>query len=184
MQRPLGSPRRSPTSRELRGDEALAVFSSPAQAVRAATELVAVCAEETAARPELPLLVGVGIDVGEAVPVEGGFRGAALNMAARLCSQATGGQVLVTAALRERVDEVPGVHFEGRGQAELKGFESPVDLIEAVAEERTPAALLSVMETRPVAVLPVELEIDLPVAGRERPGARPAGRSGSKTGHS
>ena len=153
---------------ELRGDEALAVFSSPAQAVRAAMELVAVCAEETAARPELPLLVGVGIDVGEAVPVEGGFRGAALNMAARLCSQATGGQVLVTAALRERVDEVPGVHFESRGQAELKGFESPVDLIEAVAEERAPVGPFSVTETRPVAVLPVELEIDFPIAGRER----------------
>ena len=111
------------------------MFSSPAQAVRAAAELVAVCTEETAARPELPLLVGVGIDVGEAVPVEGGYRGAALNTAARLCSQAAGGQVLVTPGLRGRVDKVPGVHFESRGTAELKGFESPVDLIEAVAED-------------------------------------------------
>jgi class 3 adenylate cyclase len=42
---------------ELRGDEALAVFSSPAQAVRAAVELVAVCAEETAERREQP---GIG----------------------------------------------------------------------------------------------------------------------------
>ncbi len=40
-------------------------------------ELQAGCQEEVAADPTLPLLVGVGIDVGEAVPVEDGFRGAA-----------------------------------------------------------------------------------------------------------
>src|SRR4029450_436669 len=66
---------------ELRGDEVLAVFKSPDQAVRAAVELQAACEEEVAADPTLPLLVGVGIDVGEAVPVEDGFRGAALNTA-------------------------------------------------------------------------------------------------------
>jgi class 3 adenylate cyclase len=39
---------------ELRGDEALAVFVSPAQAVRAAVELVAMCAEDVDANPDLP----------------------------------------------------------------------------------------------------------------------------------
>jgi WD40 repeat protein/class 3 adenylate cyclase len=150
---------------ELRGDEALAVFTSPAQAVRAATELVALCAEEVAVRPELPLLVGVGIDAGEAVPVEGGFRGAALNMAARLCSQASSGQVLVTAGLTDRVGEVSGVRFEERGTAELKGFESPVTLIEAVAEEPTRADDVAPPSGE---ALPPELEIDFPIAGREQ----------------
>ena len=96
---------------ELRGDEALAVFESPAQAVRAAVELQAVCAEESSVDPTLPLLVGVGIDVGEAVPVEGGFRGAALNTAARLCSQAAGGQVLITRGMTDRAGEIPGVTY-------------------------------------------------------------------------
>jgi class 3 adenylate cyclase len=100
---------------ELRGDEALAVFDSSSQAVRAATELVAVCAEEAAADPTLPLLVGVGVDVGEAVPVEDGFRGAALNTAARLCSRAVAGQVLVTARLAQRAGEIEGVGFEVDG---------------------------------------------------------------------
>ena len=40
---------------ELRGDEALAVFDSTAQAVRAAVEFQAICAEDTAADPALPL---------------------------------------------------------------------------------------------------------------------------------
>ena len=117
---------------ELRGDEVLAVFDSAAQAVRAARELAAVCADEAAADGGLPLLVGAGIDVGEAVPLEGGFRGAALNTAARLCSQA---------------DRRAGAGDDGAGRAsrrgarhpvrksgslELKGFDEPVEIVEAV----------------------------------------------------
>ncbi len=59
---------------ELRGDEALAVFGSASRAVRAAVELAAVCTDEASSDGGLPLLVGIGIDVGEAVPVEGGCR--------------------------------------------------------------------------------------------------------------
>jgi WD40 repeat protein/class 3 adenylate cyclase len=154
---------RSGTVIELRGDEALAVFESPAQAVRAAVELQAVCAEESSTDPSLPLLVGVGIDVGQAVPVEGGFRGAVLNTAARLCSQAAAGQVLMTPRIAGRAGEIPGVEYIPAGSVELKGFESPVDLIEAVAEK--PRKGVGSASTEP---LPIELEPDSPMAGRER----------------
>src|SRR5436305_1836400 len=73
---------------ELRGDEALATFASPRQALRAATQLQTILADEKSLHPELPLNVGIGVDAGEAVPVEGGYRGDALNFAARLCSAA------------------------------------------------------------------------------------------------
>ena len=43
---------------ELRGDEALAVFRSPRQAIRTAVELQARLLEETMATPDLPLPVG------------------------------------------------------------------------------------------------------------------------------
>src|SRR6266511_2257871 len=58
---------------QLRGDEALAVFDSTPQAVRAALEFQLACDEETRADPDLPLPVGVGIDRGEAIPVEDGY---------------------------------------------------------------------------------------------------------------
>src|SRR6266545_649008 len=89
---------------ELRGDEALAVFESAAQAVRAAVEFQATCAEESEAEPAFPLPVGIGIDCGEAVPVEDGYRGVALNMAARLCSNAGAGQVLVTRTIAKQAE--------------------------------------------------------------------------------
>ena len=149
---------------ELRGDEVFAIFDSAAQAVRAATELAAVCADEAASGDGLPLLAGVGIDVGEGVPVEDGFRGEALNMAARLCSQAAAGQVLVTTRLAEDAGDVPGVQFRPAGSAELKGYDAPVELVEAVPEarERPPAA------AAPPTPVPLELEPDGPIVGRER----------------
>ena len=60
---------------ELRGDEALAVFRSPRQAIRAAVELQTGLLQATKAAPDHPLPVGIGLDAGEAVPVESGFRG-------------------------------------------------------------------------------------------------------------
>jgi class 3 adenylate cyclase len=119
---------------ELRGDEALAVFDSSAQAVRAGLELQATCAEEIEAEPELPLNVGVGIDGGDAVPVEDGFRGAALNMAARLCSSALAGEVLVTPTLAELALAEANGDFALRphGAAQFKGIDEPVEVMEAV----------------------------------------------------
>jgi class 3 adenylate cyclase len=154
---------------ELRGDEALAVFVSPAQAVRAAVEFQAACLEETDADPAFPLTVGIGIDVGEAIPVESGFRGTALNMAARLCSKAVAGQVLITRAVAELAGELDDVRFEDRGAAELKGFDAAVDLIEAVAP--TPPALIPVYAEASAmdrgGGLPLELDAFTPLMDRE-----------------
>jgi class 3 adenylate cyclase len=85
---------RGGTLLELRGDEALCVFGSPRQAIRSAVELQERFVDETLADPELPLTVGVGLDAGEAVAVEGGWRGGALNLAARLCGEARAGEIL------------------------------------------------------------------------------------------
>jgi class 3 adenylate cyclase len=59
---------RGGTLLELRGDEALCVFVSPRQAIRAAVELQVRFVEETIADPELPLTVGIGIDAGRSPP--------------------------------------------------------------------------------------------------------------------
>jgi WD40 repeat protein/class 3 adenylate cyclase len=150
---------------ELRGDEALAVFVSPAQAVRAAVEFESTCKEESEGDPAFSLPVGIGIDAGEAVPVEDGYRGVALNMAARLCSNATAGQVLVTRTILERAELASDeVDFLERGPASFKGFERPVDVIEAVAPPRTIAVTTvdAVEDT-----LPPELDPLTPLVNRQ-----------------
>lgn len=151
---------------ELRGDEALAVFGSPRQAVLAALDFQATCSEESQADPMFPLPVGIGIDVGEAIPVEDGYRGVALNMAARLCSNAAAGQVLVTRAVARGGEPLDGeIGFEERGPASFKGFEEAVDVIEAVGN-RAPASVLDAAPSE-AAGLPPELDPLTPLVGRE-----------------
>ena len=91
---------------EVRGDEVLAVFDSGREALRAALEIQAGVAAEPAERQMLG--VGIGLDAGEAVPVGDGFRGRALNLAARLCARARGGEILVTSELVHLAGAVEG----------------------------------------------------------------------------
>src|SRR6266545_1808078 len=125
---------------ELRGDEALAVFDSSRQAIRAAVELQERFVEETIADPSLPLTVGIGLDAGEAVAVGSGYRGGALNLAARLCGQAGPGEILASREVVHLARRVEGVRYEDRGEVVLKGLDRPVRFIR-VANEREDAAL-------------------------------------------
>jgi class 3 adenylate cyclase len=115
---------------ELRGDEVACVFDSAAQAVRGALDLLALCADEQAKDPSLPLAVGAGVDAGPTVPLGDGYRGTALNTAARLCSQAAAGQVLVSESVSSLLGGHDDVTFQGRGEAVLKGFDDPMNLTE------------------------------------------------------
>ncbi len=116
---------------DVRGDEVLAFFDSPREGIRAALDLVA--AVEAGSSEELPMLVGIGLDVGEAVAVEGGYRGMALNMAARLCAKARPGEILITPELAHLAGSVPGLVFEDRGPVRLKGLSRSIRLHAVVA---------------------------------------------------
>ncbi len=89
---------------ELRGDEALAVFTSARNAIRAAVELQLALVDEVERNPELPLRVGIGLDAGEAVAVEAGYRGAALER----------GRATVRSGRRGRNHRQPDGHTLGR----------------------------------------------------------------------
>jgi len=115
---------------ELRGDEALAVFSSTRQALWAASELQGQLAQASISDTATPLKAGIGIDAGEAIPIEGGYRGAALNLAARLSSLAGAGEILVTEAITHLARKVDGLEYVERGAMELKGFAEPVMVLE------------------------------------------------------
>ena len=128
---------------ELRGDEAVVVFGSPRSAIRGAVALQQRFVEETVTDPSLPLTVGIGLDAGEAVAVEGGYRGGALNVAARLCSLARAGEVLASREIVHLARRVEGVRFTERGQAELKGLDKPVHVVAVRSEERDDALAIA-----------------------------------------
>jgi class 3 adenylate cyclase len=118
---------------EIRGDEALAVFVSARQAIRAAVDLQAQFDEESDA--EVPLRVGIGIDSGEAVRLpDGSFRGAALNVAARLCGRAHAGEVLVSEATSRLAGRLAGLHYSDRGRVRLKNIPEPIHVFKVYSE--------------------------------------------------
>ncbi len=114
---------------ELRGDEALAVFASPRQAIQAAVGIQDRLLEEAISGTGPPLPVGIGLDVGEAVPVGDGYRGGALNLAARLCAEAAAGEILASQGFTHLARVVEGVDYRDRGTIRLKGIADPVHVV-------------------------------------------------------
>jgi YVTN family beta-propeller protein len=136
---------------ELRGDEALSIFISARQAVRAAVELQRrFRAQDADGREAFPLAIGVGLDSGEAVPIQGGYRGRALNVASRLCSLAAPGQILASDTVASLAGRIGGVRFIPRRPMRLKGIEKPVRAVEVLAEPALPPLPKTATSKRPL----------------------------------
>ena len=86
------------------------------------------------------LRMGVGIAMGfatiGAIGFEGridyGAIGTVTNLAARLCAEAGGGEVLVSQRVVAALG--PGFHTEARGEIQLKGFQRPVPVLRVEGE--------------------------------------------------
>jgi class 3 adenylate cyclase len=150
---------------ELRGDEALSCFWSARQAFRAAIELQDHFMQASKADPNMPLPVGIGIDAGEAVPVENGYRGAALNLAARLCSLAGPYEILVSEIVTHLARRVAGLSYRPWGLAELKGFDEPVRVlaVQRAAQDEPPVPQPVVEQALPEPA-PAAQSLDAPPA--------------------
>jgi peptide/nickel transport system substrate-binding protein len=116
---------------EIRGDEALAVFSTARQALRAALEL-----QDRFRAEELPRGVGIGLDSGEAIPLDGGYRGTALNLAARLCGEAGPGEILASEAVIHLAATVDGIGYADPRVYHLKGIEQPIRAVHVVPADK------------------------------------------------
>jgi adenylate cyclase len=106
------------------GDGVMFYFREPAGAVLAALGMV----QELPAAGLPPAHVGVA--AGPVVAQGGDYFGRTVNLAARIASRASAGQVLVS----EDVLQAPapdGVRFVELGEVQLKGFARPVRLLEA-----------------------------------------------------
>jgi class 3 adenylate cyclase len=97
------------------GDGFMAAFEGPVGAIRAARRL-------QLDAQELDLQVRAGLHIGEVREDGGLLRGIAVHVAARVMSEAQGGEILVSETVR---DVVAGANlsFSDRGARELKGIE-------------------------------------------------------------
>ena len=112
------------------GDGLMAVFGSPAAALRAAVTIQAAAARR---RPTVKLRIG--IHAGEVRCREGDLVGHDLNVAARVTERARGGRIVVSDALRIEADGVP-VRFRRTRPLLIPGRE-PLPLFSVERKEGT-----------------------------------------------
>jgi class 3 adenylate cyclase len=121
------------------GDAIHAVFPSASSAVLCGLEIVEAAAELNARDPDRPLGLGVGVHAGEAVETAEGYIGRAVNIAARLCSAARPGEVLVSSTVKGITQASIPVGFIPRGRRRLKGIQDPI-VVYAVTRDMTARA--------------------------------------------
>ena len=111
------------------GDGFMASFSSATKALECGIALQRAFAQYNESASE-PIKVRVGLNAGEPIAEDdpdgrGDLFGTAVNLAARICSRAEGGEVLASEAVRQIVAG-KGFLFSDLGESEMRGFEDPV----------------------------------------------------------
>jgi class 3 adenylate cyclase len=104
------------------GDGFMLVFSSARRALECAVAIQRSFHQHNTAHPRSQLNVRIGVNVGEAIKEEEDFFGTAVVVAARVASQARGGQILVSELFRRVVGSAGDFHFIDLGYQRLKGL--------------------------------------------------------------
>jgi adenylate cyclase len=109
------------------GDGLLCTFPDPASGVQAALGLLGTA--------PAPLRLRAGVHMGQAVVTRGDVVGHVVNVAARVCETAKGGQVLCSAevAAAATAAQTPGVRFGRVKSRRMKGVKTPVGVSEVTA---------------------------------------------------
>ena len=185
------------------GDSFYVVFPSASSAVLCGLAIIRSAAEGREAGGA-PIHVGIGVHAGETVETPEGYVGSAVNVAARVCSQARAGELLVTDTVRALTRTFLPVRFVDRRTRRLKGIAEPVVLYRVEpAQGEVPASAprggilrrfpspSGVGRTARVSILLIGLLVGgaaagyLLIAGQQPPvGPGPSGGGGSSGGAS
>ena len=106
------------------GDAFFATFEGPARAIRCAGVI-----RDRSSR-ELDLEIRSGVHVGECERMGDNIGGITVHAAARVCSQAQSGEILVSSTVKD-LAAGSGIEFEDRGLRTLKGLPEAVWLFAA-----------------------------------------------------
>jgi class 3 adenylate cyclase len=112
------------------GDGLMAAFPSVVGAIESAVQIQRQLAEGGDSGG-IPVRVRIGMSAGEPVTERNDLFGAVVQLAARLCSRAEPGSVLVSNAVHD-LALGKGFVFRKRGRQSLKGFDEPVQTFEVV----------------------------------------------------
>ena len=103
------------------GDGFMIAFQSARQAIECATAMQRAFAQRNESAEE-PVNIRIGLHTGEPVKEADDFYGKHVNLAARIASQASGGEILASALLKELIDSAGDIAFGDEQEVVLKGL--------------------------------------------------------------
>ncbi len=104
------------------GDGFMIAFSSAHRAVQCAIGIHRAVAAFSQAHREEPIRVRAGLHTGEPIREADDFFGKHVALAARIADGARGGEILVSALLRDLIESRGDIHFGAKRSVELKGL--------------------------------------------------------------
>src|ERR671922_1598749 len=113
------------------GDGFMATFDDPAAGLRCAIAVQQALQQYGRDNADRRIRVRIGLHHGAVVQRDGSLYGQAVNAASRVMGEAVGGQILVTAAVRDALEATGAFSFVDRGLYWLRGFPDRWRLYEA-----------------------------------------------------
>ena len=113
------------------GDGLMIVVPSAAAGVACAVAIQQAFEKRNRGAAE-PLLIRVGVSLGDADVEDGDYFGVPVVEASRLCSAAAGGEILVTDVVRTLAGSRGRFEFDSVGELDLKGLDHPVGVCRVV----------------------------------------------------
>ncbi|TMG25389.1 MAG: adenylate/guanylate cyclase domain-containing protein [Chloroflexi bacterium] len=179
------------------GDSFYVVFGSASSAVRCGVAILEAAAQANRVADGQPIAVGVGVHAGETAETDEGFVGSAVNIAARICTQARAGQLLVSDTVRSLTRTMLPYGFTPVGTRKLKGIAEPIALYRVEVDGRAAVSPSLVGRARRLAgprlaaaaIVVVAIAIGLVgqaalSSGSQRPSASPSSSTSAVAGAS
>jgi adenylate cyclase len=108
------------------GDGIMAIFRRPSDGVACAAAMQHGVARHNVANSDVALALRVGVHCGPAIRMAGDYYGIPVIIAKRLCDHCTGGQVIVSSAVRQHLALTPEIDFDELGGLAVKGMTETV----------------------------------------------------------
>lgn len=120
---------------DVKADEAFAVFKQSSDAVAGAVGIQREIGERASTRTH-DVRIRIGLHSGKPTVSDSNYIGIAVHTAARICSAAHGGQIVVSAQTKEALKDPTrdGLGFRSLGSHRLRGLPEPLALYQVSAE--------------------------------------------------
>ena len=119
---------------EVRADESFAVFKRPSAAIESAIGIQLDLGQRASTRKH-GVRLRIGLHSGRPTVSQGNYIGISVHTAARICSAAHGGQIVVSAQTKDAIKgESDGMRFKSLGSHRLRGLPDQLSLYQIGAE--------------------------------------------------